>query len=146
MCACTWWHNKWSIFQMDGKSAFLNGDLKEEVHVERPPGFKIPVWKKMFYKLHKVFMAESKLPNLGMTKLMHSFSLLGFNCFAESNFYVFSQVKLLWLIILYVDDLLITRSLASKQSSPALTKNHIWKDWFRTCPLLLRYGDLSITW
>ena len=49
-----------------------------------------------------------------MTKLMHSFSLLGFNCFAESNFYVFSQVKLLWLIILYVDDLLITRSLASK--------------------------------
>jgi hypothetical protein len=27
------------LFQMDVKSAFLNGPIKEEVHVEQPPGF-----------------------------------------------------------------------------------------------------------
>ena len=34
-------HNKWPIFQMDVKSTFLNGDLKEEVYGEQPPAFGI---------------------------------------------------------------------------------------------------------
>lgn len=30
---------KWPIFQLDLKSAFLNGDLQEEVFVDQPEGF-----------------------------------------------------------------------------------------------------------
>jgi hypothetical protein len=31
----------WRVHHMDLKSAFLNGDLKEEVYVHQPPGFAI---------------------------------------------------------------------------------------------------------
>ena len=35
-------HSNFKVYQMDLKSAFLNGKLEEEVYLEQPPGFENP--------------------------------------------------------------------------------------------------------
>jgi hypothetical protein len=41
------------LYQMDMKSAFLNGVIKEEVYVRQPPGFESPKYPDRVYKLSK---------------------------------------------------------------------------------------------
>jgi hypothetical protein len=46
-------HHSFKLFQMDVKSAFLNGPIKEEVYVEQPPGFEDDMYPDHVYKLSK---------------------------------------------------------------------------------------------
>jgi hypothetical protein len=53
-------HEGWEVHHMDVKSAFLNGDLQEEVYVEQSTGFiiagkehKVVKLKKALYRLHQ---------------------------------------------------------------------------------------------
>ena len=43
----------WQVYHMDVKSAFLNGDLKEEVYVHQPPGYAITEEERKVYRLCK---------------------------------------------------------------------------------------------
>ena len=47
--------NKWPIYQMDVKSAFLNGVLSEEVYVCQPPRFEVKGQEHRVYTLKKIF-------------------------------------------------------------------------------------------
>jgi hypothetical protein len=47
-------HHCFKLYQMDVKSSFLNGPIKEEVYVEQPPGFEDEEYPNHVYKLYKM--------------------------------------------------------------------------------------------
>jgi hypothetical protein len=54
--------NGWLLYQLDVKSAFLNGELKEEVYVEQPQGFVIQGEEEKVYKLRKALYRLKQAP------------------------------------------------------------------------------------
>ena len=50
------------FYQMDVKSAFLNGLIQEEVYVQQPPGFDISDMPNHVYKLWKALYGLKQVP------------------------------------------------------------------------------------
>jgi hypothetical protein len=55
-------HHSYKLFQMDMKSAFLNGPIKEEVYIEQPPGFEDDRYPDHVYKLSKALYGLKQAP------------------------------------------------------------------------------------
>ncbi|MCO5568845.1 hypothetical protein L7F22_022546 [Adiantum nelumboides] len=52
----------WPMMQMDVKSAFLNGYLKEEVYAEQPPGFEVAGLENKVCRLQKALYGLKQAP------------------------------------------------------------------------------------
>jgi hypothetical protein len=59
-------YHGFKLYQMDVKSVFLNGPIKEEVYVEQPPALKIVSTLIMFTNSLRRFMGSSKPQEHGM--------------------------------------------------------------------------------
>ncbi|GJR75002.1 ribonuclease H-like domain-containing protein [Tanacetum coccineum] len=57
------------VYQMDVKSAFLYGKIKEEVYVCQPPGFEDPEFPDRVYKVEKALLVLHQLLSLNETLL-----------------------------------------------------------------------------
>jgi hypothetical protein len=55
-------HHSFKLFQMDVKSVFLNGPIKEEVYVEQPPSFEDDRYPDHVYKLSKALYGLKQAP------------------------------------------------------------------------------------
>ncbi len=94
---------------MDVKSAFLNGDLTEEVYVEQPLGYEKKGEEGKVYKLKKALYGLKQAPRAWNSKLDRSLVSLGFKrCPLEHAVYTKNSKGSNLLVGVYVDDLIIT--------------------------------------
>jgi hypothetical protein len=99
---------EWEVHHMDVKSAFLNGDLKEDVYVQQPPGFVDPRAPRRVLKLKKALYGLKQALRAWNDRLDLELSRLGFRKSVEENVvYKRGSGRSLLLVGVYVDDLVI---------------------------------------
>jgi hypothetical protein len=100
------------LYQLDVKSAFLNGELKEEVYVEQPQWFIIQGEEENVYKLRKTLYGLKQTLRAWYNHIDNYFNESGFKrSKSEPTLYVKHQGNDDFPIVaLYVDDLILTGS------------------------------------
>jgi hypothetical protein len=94
---------------MDVKSAFLNGDLAEEVYVAQPPGYVVAGKENAVLHLKKALYGLRQAPRAWYAKLDDTLSNLGFaRSPVEHAVYRRGSNTSFLLVGVYVDDLIIT--------------------------------------
>jgi hypothetical protein len=100
-------HHDFKLYQIDIKSAFLNGPIKEEVYVEQPPGFKSEGYPNHVYKLHKALYGFKKVPRALYECLRNFLIENGFRIGkADSTLLTRKMGKDLFVCQMYVDDII----------------------------------------
>jgi hypothetical protein len=97
-------YHSFKLYQMDVKSAFLNGPIKEEVYVEQPPDFEDSEYPNYVYKLSKALYGLKQAPRAW------------YECLRESNDFKVGKVdptlftktiaKDFFICQIYVDDII----------------------------------------
>lgn len=99
----------WYVHHMDVKSAFLNGELKEEVYVQQPPGFIAAGQESKVLRLKKALYGLRQAPRAWNVKLDGSLQDMGFTrCISEHGMYTRGTGEARVVVGVYVDDLIIT--------------------------------------
>ena len=103
---------EWNLYQLDVKSAFLNGVLKEEVYVEQPQGFVKENEEIRVYKLNKALYGLKQAPRAWYDEIDSYFNRAGFKKSpSEATLYVkTSEDSGILIVSLYVDDIVYTGS------------------------------------
>ncbi|GJT06761.1 ribonuclease H-like domain, reverse transcriptase, RNA-dependent DNA polymerase [Tanacetum coccineum] len=102
-------NNKWEVHHLDVKSAFLHGELKEEVYVTQPEGFMKREDNGKVYRLIKALYGLRQAPRAWNIKLDNTLKSLDFKkCALEQAIYTKTSKDSTLLIGVYVDDLIIT--------------------------------------
>jgi hypothetical protein len=100
-------HHGFKLYQMDAKSAFLNGPIKEEVYVEQPPNFKSERYSNHVYKLHKTLYGLKQAPRAWYQCLRDFLIKNGFRIgIADSTLLTRKMDKDLFICQIYVEDII----------------------------------------
>lgn len=100
---------KWKLYQMDVKSAFLNGELEEEIYVTQPPGFEVKGEEDKVLRLRKALYGLKQAPRAWYGRIDSYFLKHGFQrSMHDAALYVMKKAKDILIVSLYVDDIIIT--------------------------------------
>jgi hypothetical protein len=100
-------YHGFKLYQMDVKSAFLNGPIKEEVYVEQPPGFEDTEYPNHVYKLSKALYGLKQAPRAWYECLRNFLITNGFKVGkADPTLFTKTIAKDLFVCQIYVDDII----------------------------------------
>ncbi|GKE01192.1 retrovirus-related pol polyprotein from transposon TNT 1-94 [Tanacetum coccineum] len=100
-------HRNITIFQMDVKTAFLNGPLKEEVYVSQPEGFIDHEFPNHVYRLKKALYGLKQAPRAWYDKLSSFLIEHGFNKgIIDPTLFTRRHGGDILLVQVYVDDII----------------------------------------
>ena len=93
---------------MDVKSAFLNGDLEEEVYIEQPEWFQLTDNPNNVCKLKKDLYVLKQEPESWYHRLYKFLQEKGFKkgTHVDNNLYIKSKGDNLLVVLVYVDDII----------------------------------------
>eukprot|EP00253_Pinus_taeda_P021924 PITA_21924 len=98
---------KFKVFQMDVKSAFLNGDLEEEVYIEQPDGFILGNDPNLVCRLKKALYGLKQAQRAWYYRLNKYLHQQGFSKGSvDSNLYIKIENDKLLILVVYVDDII----------------------------------------
>lgn len=87
---------RWNIYQLDVKSVFLHGQLKEEVYVDQPQGFEVKGSEQKVYRLHKALYGLKQAPRVWFSKIKSHFAAEGFEkCPSEETLFTKTMKKVI---------------------------------------------------
>jgi hypothetical protein len=100
-------YHGFKLYQMDVKSAFLNGPIKEEVYVEQPPGFEDSEYPNHIYKLTKALYGLKQAPRVWYECMRDFLITNGFKVGkADPTHFTKTIAKDLFICQIYVDDII----------------------------------------
>nr|GEW20086.1 retrotransposon protein, putative, Ty1-copia subclass [Tanacetum cinerariifolium] len=95
------------VYQMDVKTTFLYGPLKEEVYVNQPDGFVDPYHLKQVYRLKKALYGLKQAPRAWYDELSNFLVSKGFSkCSIDLNLFITKHGEEILLVQIYVDDII----------------------------------------
>jgi hypothetical protein len=107
-------HKQFKVYQMDVKSDFLNGDLKEEVYMEQPEGFQLSDNPDFVCKLKKSLYGLKQAPRAWYYRLDKYLQDKGFKRGTiDNNLYIKTEGNDLLIVLVYVDDIIFGSNNAS---------------------------------
>eukprot|EP00253_Pinus_taeda_P008579 PITA_08579 len=123
--------NGWKVHQMDVKTAFLNGDLKDNVFMSQPEGFAVKGHEHRVCKLVKSLYGLKQAPRAWYEKLTEHLLRLNFNHFDldDATLFVKKVGKTVVYLVVYVDDVLMT---GNNESYIASIKKELGKSFEMT--------------
>ncbi|GJX83732.1 retrovirus-related pol polyprotein from transposon TNT 1-94 [Tanacetum coccineum] len=104
-------HKSFPIYQMDVKTAFLNGPLKEEVYVAQPEGFVDPDHPEKVYLLRKALYGLKQAPRAWYDELSNFLMSKGFTKGTiDPTLFKIKYGEDILLVQIYVDDIIFGTS------------------------------------
>ena len=101
----------WSLKQLDVSNAFLHGLLHEKVFMSQPPGYVDPTNPSHVCLLHKAVYGLKPAPMAWFESFTTQLFHLGFiSSSADSNLFILHHGSCVVYLLLYVDDIIVTRN------------------------------------